>query len=286
MLTSVKYIMVRNMRKYMFLSVLAFAVSMTASAQNADIEVSYVAHSPNFKNGKVDVTNRYVLLANASQSKFYSPVTEYIDSLNSTPEGVAKWKEMTRAAVMGGDFDKIPRKDGSYYVVKSLAGNSLRYYDSAGVDNYYYDETPDEWSWEISDSTKNILGYECVKASVVYHGRKWEVWFSPEIPLHNGPWKLGGLPGMILEASADGGKYSFVATGVQQTAKPIGAVYLADRYEKTDRRAFLKAKREFLDNPMGKINARFGGDIKVISNSDGPMFASAAVVDLIETDYK
>ena len=260
--------------------------AIAAMAQNkADIEVSYTAMSPNFKNGKVDVKNQYVLLANAKESKFYSPITKYIDSLNSTPEGVAQWQEMTRGAYLSGNMDKIPRKDGSYYVVKSISDNILHYYDSAGLDKFVYKETPEEWTWEISDSTKNILGYECVKAKTDFHGRKWTVWFSPEIPLSNGPWKLGGLPGVILEASTDDDKYSFVAIGIQQTSKIIIPVYLADDYEKTDRKSFLKAKRAFLDNPLGSLNAQMGGEITISGNSGEPIFASSDVVDLIETDY-
>lgn len=270
-----------------FSIIIAFLLSASAAmAQTADIEVSYTAWGPNMENGEVDVKNQYVLLANTTDSRFYSPVTEYIDSLNSTPEGVAKWKEMTRAALMKGALEDIPSKDGSYYVVKSTEGNTLRYYDSAGLDKFYYDETPEEWSWEISDSTKNILGYECVRATTAYHGRQWTVWFSPEIPVPTGPWKLGGLPGLILEASTDDGKYSFTATGIRQTAKPLGTVYLADDYEKTDRISFLKSKRDFLDNPVGKLNVQLGGGIKITSNSDEPVFAPAEVVDLIETDYR
>ncbi|MBD5337495.1 MAG: GLPGLI family protein [Bacteroides sp.] len=268
-------------------SIIVCFVAIAAMAQNkADIEVSYTAMSPNFKNGKVDVKNQYVLLANAKESKFYSPITEYIDSLNSTPEGVAQWQEMTRGAYLSGNMDKIPRKDGSYYVVKSISDNILHYYDSAGLDKFVYEETSEEWTWEISDSTKNILGYECVKAKTDFHGRKWTVWFSPEIPLSNGPWKLGGLPGVILEASTDDDKYSFVAIGIQQTSKIIIPVYLADDYEKTDRKSFLKAKRAFLDNPLGSLNAQMGGEITISGNSGEPIFASSDVVDLIETDYK
>ena len=267
-------------------SIIVCFAAIAAMAQNkADIEVSYTAMSPNFKNGKVDVKNQYVLLANAKESKFYSPITEYIDSLNSTPEGVAQWQEMTRGAYLSGNMDKIPHKDGSYYVVKSISDKTLRYYDSAGLDKFVYKETPEEWTWEISDSTKNILGYECVKAKTDFHGRKWTVWFSPEIPLSNGPWKLGGLPGVILEASTDDDKYSFVATGIQQTSKIIIPVYLADDYEKTDRKSFLKAKRAFLDNPLGSLNAQMGGEITISGNSGEPIFASSDVVDLIETDY-
>lgn len=268
-------------------SIIMCLVAMATMAQNADIEVSYTAMSPNPKNGKVDVKNQYVLLANATESKFYSPITEYIDSLNSTPEGTAQWQEMIRGAYLSGNLDKIPRKDGGYYVVKSISDNTLRYYDSAGIDKYVYEETPEEWTWEISDSTKSILGYECVKATTDFHGRKWIAWFSPEIPVSNGPWKLGGLPGVILEASTDDDKYSFVATGIQQTTKAIVPVYLADEYEKTDRKSFLKAKRAFLDNPLGSLNARMGGDIIIISGNSGePIFSSSDVVDLIETDYK
>ena len=74
--------------KQILTSIIVCFVAIAAIAQNkADIEVSYTAMSPNFKNGKVDVKNQYVLLANATESKFYSPITEYIDSLNSTPEG-------------------------------------------------------------------------------------------------------------------------------------------------------------------------------------------------------
>ena len=273
--------------KQILTSIIVCFVAIATIAQNkADIEVTYTAMSPNFKNGKVDVKNQYVLLANATESKFYSPITEYIDSLNSTPEGVAQWQEMTRGAYLSGNMDKIPRKDGSYYVVMSISDNTLRYYDSAGIDKFVYEETPEEWTWEISDSTKNILGYECVKATTDFHGRKWTGWFSPEIPVSNGPWKLDGLPGLILEATTDDGKYSFVATGIQQTSKAIVPVYLADDYEKTDRKSFLKAKRAFLDNPLGSLNAQMGGAITISDNSGKPIFASSEVVDLIEKDYK
>ena len=60
-------------------------------------------------------------------------------------------------------------------------------------------------------------------------------------------------------------------------------MYLADQYEKTGRIDFLKAKRSFLDNPLGQINAKYG-DVMVKSDND-VRFADASVVDLIETDY-
>ena len=266
---------------------LCFATA--ASAQIANIEVSYVAHHPNMRDGKTDLTNQYVLLTNTTESKFYSPITEYIDSLNSTPEGKAKLKEMSRAALSSGNFDGIPKPDGTMYVVKSFTINKLRHYDIAGLEKYVYEEPMTRWSWEISDSTTVILGYECIMAVTDFHGRKWTVWFAPEIPVKNGPWKFDGLNGLILKAESEGGQYSFIATGIQQTNKTISPVYLANEYDQTKRINYLKAKRSFMDNPLGKINAQFGNAGETISADDSDelknLYVPASVVDFIETDY-
>lgn len=263
--------------------------AITASAQTSSIEVSYVARRPNFKDGKTDLTDQYILLANSTESKFYSPVTEYIDSLNSTPEGKAKIMEMSRSALSSGRLDDIPKPDGTMYVVKSFTDNKLKHYDTSGLEKFSYEEPIARWDWEIRDSTKVILGYESIMAVTDYHGREWTAWFTPEIPARNGPWKLGGLPGLILEAEAEGGQYSFMATGIRQTSKQISPVYLADEYEHTTRIEYLKSKRAFMDNPLGKINARFGGAGVTIMRSDGDdrknLYVPASMADFLETDY-
>lgn len=262
-------------------------VAIAANAQTkADIEVSYTMTSPNMRTGKLgDSTHQYILLANSSQSKFYSPRTEQIDSLCSTPDGEAKFKEMQRAAALAGNFDDIPRRDGSMYVVKSTDANVMKVYDTAGMEQYVVEEPIENIDWTLSeDSLKNVLGYDCIMATADYHGRKWTAWFTPEIPLQTGPWKLAGLPGLILEADADNGVYSFVATGIQNTDRQISPVYLADRYEKVSRKDLLKAQRSFFDNPLGQINAKFGDKGVVVSGD--VKFADASVVDLIESDYR
>ena len=266
------------------LILLLFGVlSVAVNAQNADIKVSYDVYFQRVDNGKSDEKNQYILLANSAESKFYSPMTEYIDSLKSTTKGAAKLKNQTETAVHAGKFEAMPQRDGSYYIMKSFSDNNMRCYDSTSLELFYYDETSDGWEWEISDSTRTVLGYECLKATSDYHGRKWEAWFSPEIPINNGPWKLHGLPGLILEASADGGKYSFRATGLELTSKPIRPVYNAEAYEKTDRISFLKVKSSSIKNPAGMINAQLG--VAIPREVQERMFKSDPSFDLIETDY-
>lgn len=279
------------MKNLIFPIILCLVVIAANAQTKADIEVSYTMTSPNMRTGKLgDSTHQYILLANSSQSKFYSPRTEQIDSLCSTPDGEAKFKEMQRAAALAGNFDDIPRRDGSMYVVKSTDANVMKVCDTAGMEQYVVEEPIENIDWTIvEDSVKKVLGYDCIMATADYHGRKWTAWFTPEIPLQAGPWKLAGLPGLILEAEAEGNQYSFIATGIQQSTKPIGPIYLANEYESTNRIEYLKARRAFMNNPLGKINAQFGNAGVTVASSDGSdikqLFVPASVVDFIETDY-
>lgn len=54
--------------------------------------------------------------------------------------------------------------------------------------------------WKIRDSVKVIKGYVSALAECEQDGNKWFAWFSPTIPVFAGPWKLFGLPGLIIQA--------------------------------------------------------------------------------------
>lgn len=54
--------------------------------------------------------------------------------------------------------------------------------------------------WHVDTvSLKKIEGLVCKRAIGEFRGRTYEVWFSEEIPVSCGPWKLWGLPGLIVE---------------------------------------------------------------------------------------
>ncbi|RZK25773.1 MAG: GLPGLI family protein [Flavobacterium sp.] len=54
--------------------------------------------------------------------------------------------------------------------------------------------------WQVDTiSQKKIGNLLCKKAIGEFRGRTYEVWFSEEIPVSFGPWKLWGLPGLIVE---------------------------------------------------------------------------------------
>lgn len=76
-----------------------------------------------------------------------------------------------------------------------------------------------EWSMVPGDTI--LLGYKCEKASARFRGKTWTAWFTPDIPISEAPWKLHGLPGLILLAEDSCGDFAFSAKGIERTQKAI-----------------------------------------------------------------
>ena len=88
---------------------------------------------------------------------------------------------------------------------------------------YIYETREEKKSikWTLSEDTLTVAGYLCKTATCQIHGRNWTVHFTEDIPVSAGPWKLCGLPGMILEADADGGILHFSIVSIQHLVSPI-----------------------------------------------------------------
>lgn len=98
-------------------------------------------------------------------------------------------------------------------LTKSKIGNSF----------YQAEEKLFPIDWQIDTNSKaTILGYQCYKATGVFRGRQYTAWFTEEFPVKFGPWKLNGLPGLILEVSDAMGEVVFVAERIEnlKNSKP------------------------------------------------------------------
>lgn len=69
-------------------------------------------------------------------------------------------------------------------------------------------------NWKILDEVKNFSNHLCQKATTTYKGRNYEVWYTLDYPTKFGPWKLCGLPGLILLVEDDTKEVYFEATEI------------------------------------------------------------------------
>lgn len=122
----------------------------------------------------------------------------------------------------------------------------------------------DKLAWTIQPQKKKILEQECQKATTTFGGRNYTVWFAPAIPINAGPWKLNGLPGIILAANDEKNEIEFICTKITMpeenapliTASKNATVLSAEKFNKT-KKMFAEDPQAFLDksDPMGSIIA-------------------------------
>ncbi|CAM3926591.1 MULTISPECIES: GLPGLI family protein [Flavobacterium] len=89
------------------------------------------------------------------------------------------------------------------YFTKGISGKEY--------DTLFVKDKAKNIAWELHEETKKINAFTCQKAIGQFRGRTYTVWFTYEIPVSAGPWKLNGLPGLILEASESKKQFYFFA---------------------------------------------------------------------------
>ena len=102
------------------------------------------------------------------------------------------------------------------YPEKGMLGamSSLIVGDGHGFFGYY--EPILVFDWQLEDGDSIVCGYPCNKATASLRGRTWHVWYTLDIPYSDGPWKLCGLPGLILKATDSTGEFDFTAIAIEE----------------------------------------------------------------------
>ncbi|SEF77241.1 GLPGLI family protein [Halpernia humi] len=69
-------------------------------------------------------------------------------------------------------------------------------------DGYVIKDSLNNIEWKLQDSIRIIGGRSCKLATTHWRDFDWEAWYDEDIPISEGPYKLNGLPGLILAAKA------------------------------------------------------------------------------------
>lgn len=133
-------------------------------------------------------------------SKFYSSEIPEQDSLVKIKE-----RPMGKYPYQGIKFLDV--------IIKKYPDFSIDFYTSC--QKYFLVSLTKKLNWQISPEKDKFLGMSVQKATTVLYNRKWTVWFTPDIPIQDGPYFLQGLPGLIVKAEDEKKGISFTLVGIK-----------------------------------------------------------------------
>lgn len=117
---------------------------------------------------------------------------------------------MTKSSVEGNETLKSAYNQASLHHISTpdILNISYKEYGSterlsvknSGLYSVVQNDTLPAMKWSIGQEEKQIMGVIATQATGHFRGRDYIAWFVKSIPVPAGPWKLYGLPGLILEA--------------------------------------------------------------------------------------
>lgn len=214
------------------------------------VRYHYIYPGNNFKEGAVKKEDIMQLQIGEHLSKFYS--------LN--------YNLMERRVAFKEDNGIRFRQDyvnyeifSDYTTSKMTVIHRLPFVNMSDNTSAVYEEKKVKIKWNITEKRDTILGYDCTKATASAYGREWVVWFTTDIPYCLGPWKLSGLPGLILKAEDSGQEFSFIAEEIKKVSEPIYKYRW--NYKKLSKIRWLKLEQSMHEKPYLHFTAASGVNV-------------------------
>ena len=138
-------------------------------------------------------------------------------------------------------------------IFKNYPKGKITTIDRIPFDTYTFEEEMESPDWALESDTLIVCGYTCKKAITTYFGRNYTAWYTPEIPISEGPWKFFGLPGLILKVEDDREHYSFECISIE---KPTWGSTIYTRESKpfdVPKKRFYELQKKFHDNPAAMV---------------------------------
>lgn len=249
------------MKKLLFLPFLLFLLQeSTQDQQQLKFRIIYEL---NYQVDSTDVNSRrseemHLYVGNGI-SRFSSYGKLVKDSLKLKTSKSIRQLDMARLLA------QMPKTDFNYTIFKGIPAGKLSFTERLGRDDFVYTEDLHPMKWQITQEVDSLAGYPVRKATTRYRGRDYIAWYTPEIPVTDGPYKFSGLPGLILKIADVEKHYSFEFTGIKELAEPLSLSFEAKQHLETNRKKFLELKDEFERNP---IDALQGAGIKIHFSPD------------------
>lgn len=228
--------------KNLHLLVLLFCCQIML-AQTNDYKITYKRFEGNLKRDAVlyvkenQPTVMHIIMASTVPIKVIKDTT-YINE-----NGATVWKRGSGST----DYSKFPDE---YIKVNHVANKIEMIRDISKKFFLVTDEI--NYSWKITNETKQIQNFTCYKATTSFRGNTFEAWFTPEIPINAGPWKWYGLPGLIVEATDKDQSVIFKLEKIEKLTEEIP--FPSSKSEKITLQKYFEKGKEADDAFMARMN--------------------------------
>ncbi len=235
---------------YCIIATCAFSQKLTDTVH---VRVQYHASYKYTQEQKDAFDDTNLLDIGKHSSRFYSQRFESFlrqrDSVRSaTPD------PMSYLQFLGDWFGS--KKGREYEVYKHIPQKGLLTYTDCLHNDFFfcYEEPIPTFSWKLMEGDTLIIGYTCYKAVSQFRGRTWTAWYTLDLPFDNGPWKMGGLPGLILAATESKNEFSFIATGIEQLQSTATISFQPNRYERLSPEKFQRLLTDYWKDQWNTTN--------------------------------
>lgn len=130
--------------------------------------------------------------------------------------------------------------------------------------------------WTLKEDTVTVGGYLCQTATCELYGRKWLACYADDIPTTAGPWKLGGLPGLIVAAQTADGIHRFRLVSVQRIATPIYYEHNAITIKLSEEKLIKRRQKIFGNKHYPKCPTYYIPDRQSLNNSADVTFGQVS----------
>lgn len=162
------------------------------------------------------ISHEMLLFIGHKYLRYTDKYSYHADTLvdNAYKRGVKNFMDIMAPAMSLGR--RASNKGNEVYT--NLVQRKSKNRQSVGVDNYVYEEALPQQEWQLTEGDSTILGYACKRAETSFRGRKYVAWYAPELELPYGPWKFGGLPGLIFDVVDSEGEHRHTLRGLKATS--------------------------------------------------------------------
>jgi GLPGLI family protein len=160
-----------------------------------------------------------------------------------------------------GSLDIIIETDTFLRVVKNSTRDEILFgTTSMNGKEIYFRDSLFPMIWNLEKESKMIDSLECFKATTLFKGRNYVAWYCPKIPVPDGPWKLGGLPGLVIEAFDENKDLYFIARGINLHISNSPTLIYNDFEKYPDYPGYIKYMNDVLQKLQSSMSAQDSPD--------------------------